>query len=48
MGKLPRNSFKNRANRLGSRVNSGIQEGVNEQLTLQPDQVLPVVQKVNS
>jgi hypothetical protein len=47
MGKQSRKSFKPRMNPLGSSVTAGVQEGINEQqMTLQPDQVLPVVEKV--
>ncbi|CAO3613695.1 unnamed protein product [Mucor fragilis] len=49
MGKQTRKSFKPRANPLGSRIAAGVQEGINEQqMTLQPDQVLPVVDKLSS
>lgn len=49
MGKQTRKSFKPRTNPLGSRITAGVQEGINEQqMTLQPDQVLPVVDKVRS
>lgn len=49
MGKQTRKSFKPRTNPLGSRIAAGVQEGINEQqMTLQPDQVLPVVDKVRS
>lgn len=50
MGKQVRKTFKPRTNPLAARgINAatGVMEGVaDQQLTLQPDQVLPVVDKV--
>ncbi|KAI8138967.1 armadillo-type protein [Fennellomyces sp. T-0311] len=38
---------KRRSNAIGARVNAGVQEGMNDQ-TPQPDQVLPVIQKLSN
>jgi hypothetical protein len=47
MGKQTRKTLKPRVNAFGARVTAGIQQGIAEQqMTLQPDQVLPVVEKV--
>ncbi|KAI8090914.1 armadillo-type protein [Gilbertella persicaria] len=49
MGKQVRKSVKRRTNPLGPQVTAGVQQGViDQQITLQPDQVLPVVQKLSS
>ncbi|KAI9312969.1 armadillo-type protein [Dichotomocladium elegans] len=39
---------KHRTNPLNARVNAGVQQGVSEQNAVQPEQVLPVVQKLSS
>jgi hypothetical protein len=47
MGKQTRKTLKPRVNPLGARLTAGVQQGITEQqMTLQPDQVLPVVEKV--
>jgi hypothetical protein len=47
MGKQVRKTFKPRTNPLGARATAGAYEGVaDQQVTFQPDQVLPVVDKV--
>lgn len=47
MGKQIRKTLKPRVNPLGDRVAAGAQQAVTEQqMTLEPDQVLPVVEKV--
>lgn len=46
MGKQVRKTYKPRANPIGNKAEAGVIEGVDQQIVLQPDQVLPVVQKV--
>lgn len=48
MGKQIRKAYRSRTDPLGSRVTAGARQGILEQQTmeLQPDQVLPVIQKV--
>lgn len=48
MGKQIRKAYRSRTDPLGSRVSAGARQGILEQQTmeLQPDQVLPVIQKV--
>lgn len=38
---------KNRSNPIGARVNAGLQQGMSQQ-SPQPEQILPVVQKVKT
>lgn len=45
MGKQVRKTYKPRVNPIGNKP-EGVIEGVDQQLTLQPDQVLPVIEKV--
>lgn len=46
MGKQVRRTFKPRANPMGVRANGSSEIIADQQLTIQPDQVLPVVDKV--
>lgn len=46
MGKQVRKTFKPRPNPIGNKEEPATLENGEQQLTLQPDQVLPVVQKV--
>lgn len=48
MGKQVRRTFKPRANPMGVRANGSSEIIADQQLTIQPDQVLPVVDKLNS
>ncbi|KAG1051768.1 hypothetical protein G6F43_006048 [Rhizopus delemar] len=50
MGKQIRKAYRSRTDPLGSRVSAGARQGILEQQTmeLQPDQVLPVIQKFTS
>lgn len=48
MGKQVRKTFKPRANPMGLTVNGSSEIIANQQLTIQPDQVLPVVDKVQT
>lgn len=46
MGKQVRKSFKPRTNPIGVRANGNTEFIADQQITIQPDQVLPVVDKV--
>ncbi|KAI7904755.1 armadillo-type protein [Cokeromyces recurvatus] len=49
MGKDKRKAIKHRINPLGTKLNANVQQGINEpQMTLQPEQVLPVIDKLSS
>ncbi|KAI8094205.1 armadillo-type protein [Thamnidium elegans] len=48
MGKQVRKTFKPRPNPIGNKEGPATLENVEQQVTLQPDQVLPVVQKLTS
>ncbi|KAI7895572.1 armadillo-type protein [Mucor mucedo] len=48
MGKQVRKTYKPRPNVLGKKPEAGVIEGVDQQIVLQPDEVLPVVQKLSS
>lgn len=48
MGKQVRRTYKPRPTPLGNKPEAGVIEGLDQNIVLQPDQVLPVVQKVKT